>query len=65
MSPQAIEQRLNELSDLYEFWKAIRSAKRVGPVTQTQPTMDGQNALAISTAGLPTNQQASMELCRS
>ena len=31
MSPEAIAQRLEELSDLYEFSKSIRTAKYVGP----------------------------------
>lgn len=52
MSPEAIEQRLNELSDLYEFWKSIRTVKYIGPAEPKGPQSE-QNRPALAKAGLP------------
>jgi hypothetical protein len=52
MSPEAIAQRLEELSDLYEFWKSIRTAKYVGPVN---PLVWEQGDPALRKAGLPVD----------
>ncbi len=52
MSPEAIAQRLEELADLYEFWKSIRTANYIGPVEKSaQPYTERDPALRK--AGLP------------
>lgn len=41
MSPEAIMGRLQKVSDLYEVWTWLRTAKRIGPVDQVrEPTAD-------------------------
>ena len=34
MSPEALERRLRELSQLWKFWVKIRAAQRADPVEQ-------------------------------
>lgn len=54
MSPEAIAQRLEELSDLYEFCKSIRTAKYIGPVNPpATSTTEKQSTPALAKAGLP------------
>ena len=37
MSPEAIEGRLRELGQLYEFWKSLRTCGNMGPIEAQPP----------------------------
>ena len=43
MSPEAIDQRLWDLGQLYELGVALREAKRIGPLKEVRAAMTGSN----------------------